>query len=242
MSFKKRRSGKNSGIGILLILVVVAVLFYFMEESSNASSMETVPQVRMEFSGGESISFYQPVEYTEEVSMEMADTALAKFFVENQKPEPVPTQVQDGERSNLENRMITEDEVDTSVSAPSNENVIGGNIGNTYYTRTGDPLEGQKDYEVVEGVPTFTRGHIINIVGKIEKTDPAPYFYNIAIKAGNDMPVRSGSYIETNYDGTFLYNFPSDSTWRLGTYTATVSTIADDNSVLTFDWIFDLVE
>ena len=59
---------------------------------------------------------------------------------------------------------------------------------------------------------------------------------------GNDNPIRSGSYIETNYDGTFLYNFPSDSTWRTGTYTATISTIGDDSSVLTFDWIFDIVE
>ena len=242
MSFKRRRkSGKSSGIGILLILVVVAVLFFFVEESNKSSSMETVPQVRMEFAGGESISFYQPVEYTEEVSMEMADTALAKYFIDQQKSVPEPES--DSQRSeDLGNRMITEDEVDTSVSAPINENVIGGEIGNTYYTRDGDPLEGHKEYEVVEGVPTFTRGHIINIVGKIEKSDPAPYFYNIVIRMGNDNPIRSGSYIETNYDGTFLYNFPSDSTWRTGTYTATISTIGDDSSVLTFDWIFEIVE
>ena len=62
------------------------------------------------------------------------------------------------------------------------------------------------------------------------------------VKMGNDIPVRSSTYIETNFDGTFLYNFPSDSSWRAGTYTATVSTIADDNSVLKFDWVFDIVE
>ena len=241
MSFKRQRKGGKKGMGVLLILIVVAVMFYYLESSDSASNMETVPQVRMEFAGGESISFYQPVEYTEEVSMEMADTALAKYFTDQQKSIPETTQT-DSERSDLGNRMITEDEVDTSVSAPLNENVIGGEIGNTYYTRQGDPLEGQKDYEVLEGVPTFTRGHIINIVGKIEKTDPAPYYYNIVIRMGNDTPIRSGSYIETNYDGTFLYNFPSDLTWRTGTYTATISTIGDDKSVLTFDWIFDIVE
>jgi hypothetical protein len=241
MSFKKRRrSGKNSGIGILLILLVIAVLFYFVEESNNKSSMETVPQVRMEFSGGESISFYQPVEYTEEVSMEMADTALAKYFADQQTTVQANTDSQRSE--DLENRMINENEVDTSVSAPLNENVIGGDIGNTYYTRDGDPLEGHDDYSLVDGVPTFTRGHIINIVGKIEKSDPAPYFFNIVIRMGNDNPIRSGSYIETNYDGTFLYNFPSDLTWRTGTYTATISTIGDDSSVLTFDWVFDIIE
>jgi hypothetical protein len=241
MSFKRQRKGSKKGMGILLILVVVAVMFYYMEGSNSTSNMETVPQVRMEFAGGESISFYQPVEYTEEVSMEMADTALAKYFTDQQKSIPETTQT-DSERSDLGNRMITEDEVDTSVSAPLNENVIGGEIGNTYYTRQGDPLEGQKEYEVLDGVPTFTRGHIINIVGKIEKSDPAPYFFNIVIRMGNDNPIRSGSYIETNYDGTFLYNFPSDLTWRTGTYTATISTIGDDSSVLTFDWVFDIIE
>lgn len=241
MSFKRQRKGSKKGMGVLLILVVVAVMFYYLESSDSASNMETVPQVRMEFAGGESISFYQPVEYTEEVSMEMADTALAKYFIDQQTT--IPESQADSQRSDdLGNRMISEDEVDTSVSAPINENVIGGEIGNTYYTREGNPLEGQKDYEVLEGVPTFTRGHIINIVGKIEKTEPAPYYYNIVVRMGENMPIRSSSYVETNYDGTFLYNFPSDTTWRTGTYTATISTIGDDNSVLTFDWVFDIVE
>ena len=241
MSFKRQRKGSKKGMGVLLILVVVAVMFYYLESSDSASNMETVPQVRMEFAGGESIAFYQPVEYTEEVSMEMADTALAKYFTDQQTT--IPESQADSQRSDdLGNRMISEDEVDTSVSAPINENVIGGEIGNTYYTREGNPLEGQKDYEVLEGVPTFTRGHIINIVGKIEKTEPAPYYYNIVVRMGENMPIRSSSYVETNYDGTFLYNFPSDTTWRTGTYTATISTIGDDNSVLTFDWVFDIVE
>ena len=237
MSFKRKRKSGKKGVGILLILVVMTVMFYYFE-SDNVSNMETVPQVRMEFSGGESISFYQPVEYTEEVSMEMADTALSKYFNDRvETPQVNPERSED-----LENRMITDNEVDTSVSAPSDDNVIGGDIGNTYYTREGNPLEGQKDYDVVEGVPTFKRGHIINIIGKIEKAEPAPYFFNVMVKMGNDIPVRSSTYIETNFDGTFLYNFPSDSSWRAGTYTATVSTIADDNSVLKFDWVFDIVE
>ena len=169
MSFKRKRKSGKKGVGILLILVVMTVMFYYFE-SDNVSNMETVPQVRMEFSGGESISFYQPVEYTEEVSMEMADTALAKYFNDRvETPQVNPERSED-----LENRMITDNEVDTSVSAPSDDNVIGGDIGNTYYTREGNPLEGQKDYDVVEGVPTFKRGHIINIIGKIEKAEPAP--------------------------------------------------------------------
>lgn len=228
-------------MGVLLILIVVAVMFYYLESSDSAS--QTVPQIRMEFAGGESISFYQPVKYSEEISMNMADTALAKYFVDQQKSNPNSENV---------NRMITEDDVDMSVSAPINENVIGGEIGTTYYTRKDNytqsegQFEGQfaghKDYEVIEGVPTFTRGHMINIIGKIEKADPAPYFYNIIVRMGENIPIRSGNHVETNYDGTFLYNFPSDTTWRTGTYTATISTIGDDNSILTFDWVFDIVE
>ena len=129
MSFKRQRKGSKKGMGILLILVVVAVMFYYMEGSNSTSNMETVPQVRMEFSGGESISFYQPVEYTEEVSMEMADTALAKYFADQQTTVQANTDSQRSE--DLENRMINENEVDTSVSAPLNENVIGGDIALT---------------------------------------------------------------------------------------------------------------
>ena len=235
MSFKRKQKKGKSGMGILLILVVVAILFYYYDESSKMSEIESVPQVKMEFSGGESISFYQPVEYSEEISLEMADTALANFFIEQQQPPPPPPTV--------ENRVTESGEVDTTVaSSQEAENVIGGEIGSQYYTRTGDALQPHTDYTVVEGVPTFKLGHVVNIIGKIEKTSSPQYFFNILVKKGNEQPIRSASHIETNYDGTFLYSFATDTAWRSGTYMATISTIGDNKSILTFDWVFDIIE
>jgi len=235
-------------IGVLLLITLSMLLLSMMQDTTKVTASQVIKNVR-EFDLGEKITIYETPELLTADEIEALEKyALVEFFQDN-----LPLQYQD--TADNQNEAIT-GQRDLLAEQGATPQQTGNLTELAIQTEQDDQSSIIKDVKVSELTASRTstqliessvnenvyiRGSIVKIAGKIEMDKPTPYFFNVNITCCGMNSFRALSAYETDGQGNFLVKFATTSKFPLGDWKVTISTIGDDNKIISHTYQFKLL-
>jgi len=224
----------------LLMLIIVSVVILSMLQTETKIIASQIIKKTTEFDLGEKITTYEyPQVLSEEQQEALKKYAIAEFF-QDDLPDGYIKGQRDLQAEQDQTPQQTGNLTELQIqSEQEDQNQVITNV------RTSELTASRTSAGLVEGSVEgniYDRGSIVKIVGKIEMSRPAPYFFNVIITCCGMDSFRALSAYETDGQGNFIIKFATTPNFPLGDWKVTISTIGDDNKVIKHQYDFKLID